>query len=152
MEWENKILDILATPEWSSLYNSAKNDIVDDGFNHPDLKNHFYISLLNSMKNNNATLMRNKLHLHQDGIGFCKALRSVYRMSLTRNKLRKRISSIHIACIKPNESIDSFELQLLEKKAYIKDSRQYQTTIADIDMHDIFIYSLVAYYPRTRAI
>ena len=75
--WENKILAIMATPEWSPLYDNTKNDIIDKGSLSPDLNNHFYSSLSNAMKGNNAA--QNKRHLYQNGVGFYQALRSVYR-------------------------------------------------------------------------
>ena len=70
--WDNKILAILATPEWSSLYDTKKNDVIDDGSLFPDLNNHFYSSLLSAMKNNNAKIMQNKRHLNQDGVAFIR--------------------------------------------------------------------------------
>ena len=68
----------MATPEWSTLYDTSKNDIIADGSSFPDLNNHFYSSLSNAMKGNNATIMQNKRHIYQDGVGFYKALRAVY--------------------------------------------------------------------------
>ena len=70
----NKILAIIASHKWSPLYDAYTNNVIGDGTIHLDLNNHFYSSLSSSMKNNNAKIMSNKQNLHQDSVGFFRAL------------------------------------------------------------------------------
>ena len=86
--------------------------------------------------------MQNKRHLNQDGVGFYKALRAVYRSSLIRGALRKQFASLNIAKIKPAEYIDSFAARLVAEKNYIEESTQFQQTIDNNNMKDIFIFGL----------
>ena len=94
------------------------------------------------MRNQNATIMQNKRHLSQDGVAFLRALRKVYRNSLSRGEIRKRLSALNIAKIKPQESIDSFAVRIIAEKTYIKESTKYATIIDDVGMKYIFIHGL----------
>ena len=82
-EWYNKILSILATDEWSQLYDPINHDIISNGKQHPSLNNHLYSALLLALKDSVETFIQGMTHLRSDGIGVLQALRTAYKGTLT---------------------------------------------------------------------
>ena len=136
---DGKILAILATSEWSTLYNNATKDVVENGADHPNISNYFYSSFLNVVRNNNATIMRNKRHLHQDGVVFFHTFLCPPYVSHTSRPLQM---PLNIAKIKPDENTNSFAARLIVENSYIEDSTQFRTTIPDNNICNILIHGL----------
>ena len=56
-EWYNKVTSILATDEWSKLYNPLSQDIIDNGALYPSLNNHLCSALLLALKDSVETFI-----------------------------------------------------------------------------------------------
>ena len=88
-EWYQKVVSILATDEWSALYNTQTQDIIPDGRIHPALNNHLYSAILLILKDSVETLIQGMGHLFGDGIAVLHELRTTYKGSLTNIELMK---------------------------------------------------------------
>ena len=76
-EWDEKILSILSTSQWSHLYDNQTLDFITDLTAHPTLSNHLYRYLKLCLKGNASALISAKEHLRGNGLGVLSTLRKL---------------------------------------------------------------------------
>ena len=148
--WDNNVRAILATPEWSDLYNPLKKDVILDGTKFPELNNHLFSSLSNCMRGNNIKIMQSKRELHQDGISFLRALCRVYKTRLSGYKLRTRYGAFGTSKINPDETIDDFAAHFLKEKRALEEESLFERVISPTELKEIFIYGLPPEFTKIK--
>ena len=93
-EWYQKVISILATEEWSFLYNAHTQDVIPDGRIHPALNNHLYSALLLILKDSAESFIQGMGHLFGDGVAVLHELRTAYKVFLTEIELMKLQGSL----------------------------------------------------------
>ena len=143
--WYNKILAILATSEWSTLFDQTSGDVVPDGSVNTSLNSHLYSLLVSSMKKHNALIMQNKKHLYQDGISFLRSIRAIYQLKLSKLEVRQRYADFTTSKIKKDKTIDMFAARLVQERELIQLNWKAMTsskTINHKELKDTFIFGL----------
>ena len=86
-EWYNKVISILATGEWSPLYDAMNQDVISNGNTQPVLNNHLYSALLLVLKDSVEDYIQGMSHLRGNGVAVLFSLRKAYKGKLTHIEL-----------------------------------------------------------------
>ena len=94
IKWETNVLNILATDDWSDLYDFSSQDAVSSGTLNSKLNNHLYKNISNQLGGSAKTIMDAKTHLRGDGIALLQALRLTYKATLNNVTLSNKFAEL----------------------------------------------------------
>lgn len=134
-------MSILATDEWSPLYNKISQDVIANGTTQSTLNNHLYSALILSLKDSVETTILGMPHLFGDGVGVLHALRTTYKGKLTNVEVMKLhgklLGGLHFRG--REESIDQFAARTIQMS---KDLEEHNISVAPSALKSSFISGL----------
>ena len=124
LKWEANVLNILATDEWSDLYDYSTQDAVSSGQVNPTLNNHLYKNISNQLTGTAKTIMDAKTHLRGDDILLLQALRQTYKATLNNVTLSAKFAKLTGGSYfrSQSEDIDTFAARTISLAKYLNDN------------------------------
>ena len=132
--WYLKVLSILASPKWGSMYDPSLQDVGPPGSVSLSLDQSLYSKLINCLSGNALNLMMAKEHLRGQGLLFLQTLKDTFSPSLTEfevlsleqsfaRPLRGKDETIHAfaaRCIKTQKTLEKYNIYSSPERMRLK--------------------------------